>query len=226
MRGNRGSDPEPFRFCSSLNLTLLTNRRAADLHQLLEHLRVVPGSVIYFHTHHFLVQHQYVSPEPPNDFAFWVTHDLQEPRLGEELAAIDMVQFRTLRALRERIITVIERFLGTAIEHRVAPPEREFHFRESATFVVATGHVASSSGELADCIEKVGFGALMFHFFDARLRLERGANDFSEWLTRECGEIELAHAIARLDPYTYTLDGLRHAVVRLIRARLAEEGRR
>ncbi|MCK6555971.1 DUF5752 family protein [Candidatus Binatia bacterium] len=224
MPTENGRKREPFRFCSSLNLTLLTDRRAADLHQLLGHLRVVSGSVIYFHTHHFLVQHQYVSPEPPNDFAFWVTHDLQEPRLGEELAAIDMVQFRTIRALRERIVATIERFVAGAAEHRVAPPEREFHFRESVSFVVPTGHVASSPAELATCIAQVGFGALMFHFFDARLRLERGANDFSEWLARECGETALAHAIARLDPYTYTLDGLRHQVVSLIRASLAKEG--
>lgn len=226
MPENNGHEREPFRFCSSLNLTLLTNRRAADLHQLLDHLRVVPGSVIYYHTHHFLVQHQYVSPEPPNDFAFWVTHDLQEPRLGEELAAIDMVQFRTLRALRERIIVVIERFLASALEHRVAPPEREFHFRESVSFIVPTGHVATNPAELATCIAQVGVGALMFHFFDARLRLERGANDFSEWLGRECGEVALADAIARLDPYTYTLDGLRHAVVDVIRTRLGQEGAR
>lgn len=223
MPGHDGGGPVPFCFCSSLNLTLLTNRRAADLQELLEHLRVVPGSVLYYHTHHSLVQHQFVSPEPPNDFAFWVTHDLQEPRLGEELAAIDMVQFRTIRALRERIIAVIERFLETAVEHRVAPPEREFHFRESVSFILPTGHVAATPGELADCIEQVGFGASMFHFFDARLRLERGANDFSEWLAHECGETALAQAIARLDPYTYTLDGLRREVVGLIRARLAAE---
>lgn len=115
MTAPHGRPVDPFRFYSSLNLTLLTNRRASDLRELLAHLREVPGSVIYYHTHHSLVQHQYLSPEPPNDFAYWVTHDLQEPRLGEELAAIDTVQFRTIRALRERLIEVIERFLAHAV---------------------------------------------------------------------------------------------------------------
>ena len=221
MATNEHRPPKPFHFESSLDLTLLTNRRARDLAELLEHLRVVPGSVIYFHTHRFLAQHQYLSPEPPNDFAYWVTNVLQEDRLGEQLAAIDIIQFRTIRALRERIIAVIEAYLNERRQLRVAPEGEEFHFRESVSFVVPTTHVARTLSEFADCLEQVGFGSLSFHFFSARLRLERGEDDFSEWC-RSLGEHELAKAIARLDPYTYTLDGLRKEVVRLVRRRLKE----
>ncbi len=213
----------PFHFMSSVDLTLLTNRRARDLAELLEHLRVVPGSVIYYHTHHFLTQHQYLSPEPPNDFAYWVTNVLQEDRLGEQLAAIDLIQFRTIRALRERLIEVIETYLNERRQLRVAPDGEEFHFRESVSFIVHTRHVAYNLAEFADCIEQLAFGSLSFHFFSARLRLERGENDFSEWC-RSVGEDALAKAIARLDPYTYTMDGLRKEVVRLVRQRLRERG--
>ncbi len=220
------TDPEsrpttPFHFCTSLDLTLLTNRRARDLAELLEHLREVPGSVIYFHTHHFLAQHQYLSPEPPNDFAYWVTNVLQEDRLGEQLAAVDLMQFPTIRALRERLIATIEAYLNRSEKLRVAPEGEEFHFRESVSFVVPTRHVAHSLSEFADGVEQVGFGSLAYHFFNARLRHERGENDFSAWC-RVLGEAELATAIARLDPYTYTLDGLRKEVVRLVRGRLQE----
>ena len=214
----------PFRFSTSLDLTLLTNRRARDLAALLAHIHEVPGSVIYYHTHHFLVQHQYLSPEPPNDFAYWVTNVLQEDRLGEQLAAVDLIQFRTLRALRERLIALIERYLDERKELRVAPDGEEFHFRESVSFIVPTGHVAHDLREFANGMEKIGFGSLAFHIFDARLRLRKGENDFSEWLAAELGEASLAHAIARLDPYTYTLDGLRKEVVRLVRRRLEERG--
>ncbi len=223
MAGQMAQERQAFRFSSSLDLTLLTNRRARDLAELLEHLRVVPGSVIYYHTHHFLVQHQYLSPEPPNDFAYWVTNVLQEDRLGEQLAAIDLIQFRTIRALRERIIEVIERDLEERKQLRTAPEGEEFHLRESVSFVVPTGYVARDLGTFADCMEQLGFGSLTFHFFDARLRLDKGEDDFSEWLSRELGEEELARQIARLDPYTYTLDGLRKEVIRLVRQRLAEE---
>ncbi len=216
-------DSEPFRFYSSLDLTLLTNRRARDLPGLLAHIKEVPGSVLYYHTHHFLVQHQYLSPEPPNDFAYWVTNVLQEDCLGEQLAAIDLVQFHTIRELRERLVSLIERDLAERKELRVAPDGEEFHFRESVSFVVFTGHGAHDLREFADSMAEIGFGSLAFHFFDARLRLSNGENDFSEWLSSALGETQLARAIARLDPYTYTLDGLRKEVVRLVRERLSEE---
>ena len=83
----------PFRFSTQVNLIELTEWQAHDLTELLTYLRRAPGSMFYFHTHHFLKQHQFLSPEPPNDFAYWVTHVLQEDKLGEQLAAIDSVRF-------------------------------------------------------------------------------------------------------------------------------------
>lgn len=216
---------DPFHFYSSVNLTLVTNRRARDLAELVGHLRQVPGAVIYYHTHHFLVQHQYLSPEPPNDFAYWVTTVLQEDRLGEQLASVNMIQFRSLGVLSEHIAELIDAYLEQRRELRTAPDGEEFHFREAVTFVTPTGQTAHDLEEFADCMERVGFGALAFHFFDARLRLERGENDFSEWLRSALGEQALAAAIARLDPYTHTMDGLRKEVVRLVRRRLAEQRR-
>lgn len=213
---------QPFHFQSSLNLTLPTNRSARDLAELLEHLRVVSGSVIYYHTHHYLVQHQYLSPEPPNDFAYWVSQVLQEDRLGEQLAAIDVIQFHTIRALRERLIEVIERHLANATALRTAPEGDEFHFRESVSFILPTPHVAHDLAEFADGMELIGFGSLSLHIFDACLRLEKGRNDFSEWLATELSEHDLARDIAMLDPYTFTVDGLRREVIRLVRRRLAE----
>ncbi len=213
---------QPFYFWSTLSLTLLTNRRARNLADLLLHLRQVPGSVIYYHTHHFLVQHQYLSPEPPNDFAHWTANVLNEDRLSEQLAAIDIIQFPTIRALRERIIEIIEQYLSEGPELRTAPPGHEFHFRETASVIVPTQQVARDLHEFATCLENIGFGSLSFHVFDARLHLEKGENDFSEWLASALGEHELARAIARLDPYTYTLDALRQAILGLVRRRLRE----
>ncbi len=183
---------------------------------------MVPGSVIYYHTHHFLVQHQYLSPEPPNDFAYWVTNVLQEDRLGEQLWAVDIVAFRSIRALRDRMVEIISSYLENGSELRSAPPGEEFHFRDAATFVMETGHVAHDLAEFAQCVEKIGFASLAHHFFDAQLRLEVGENDFSEWLSKGLHEEELARRIARLDPYTYTLDGLRKKLVRLVQQRLAK----
>ena len=213
---------QPFRFATSLDLTLATNRRAHDVAGLLQCVRDAPGAAIFFHTHHFLMQHQHLSPEPTNDFAYWVTTALQEDRLGEQLAAIDIIQFRSLSALRDSIATVLDRFLENSDRLRTAPPGEEFHVRESVSFVVPTGYVANDLQEFASCIEHVSFGSLSFHMFEARLRLERGENDFSEWLKNAHGETQLADAIARLDPYTHTLEALRRQIVRLVQRRVAE----
>lgn len=66
---------------------------------------------IYHHTHRFLQQHQYLSLEPPNDFAYWVSEALGEDELGERLSSIDTIQFSTIRSLREKIIQTIEDYL-------------------------------------------------------------------------------------------------------------------
>lgn len=207
---------EPFEFQSRLNLTLLTGLKASDLAQLLENLRTVPGSVVYFHTHHFLVQHQYLSPEPPNDFAYWVANNLLEQRLGEELAAVDILRFHTIHELRQELIRVIETYMERNPESRVAPPGMEFHFKRSVSFVLKTGLVAHNLREFRDALEHISLSSISFHMFDARLRLERGDNDFSSWIERALGEKQLAGALRRLDPYSHTEEGVRRAMVGLV----------
>jgi hypothetical protein len=203
---------EPFEFQSRLNLTLLTGLKARDLPQLLENLRTVPGSVVYFHTHHFLVQHQFLSPEPPNDFAYWVSNNLLEQRLGEELAAVEILRFHTIHELREELIRVIENYLQRNPEIRVAPPGMEFYFKRSVSFVLKTGQAAHNLREFRDALVHISFSSISFHMFDARLRLERGDNDFSAWIERALGQKELAANLRRIDPYTRTEDGLRRAI--------------
>src|SRR3990167_8835572 len=104
---------EPFKFYTRLHLSELTGLRAATPHQLLALIKDVPDSCIYHHTHRFLLQHQSLSPEPPNDFAYWVITALGEDSLGEKLASIDTVQFTTIHDLRLMVIATIENYLKT-----------------------------------------------------------------------------------------------------------------
>jgi uncharacterized protein DUF5752 len=213
---------EQFEFYARLNLTLLTGRKARDLAEFLENLRSVPGSVIYHHTHRFLVQHQFLSPEPPNDFAYWVSNILLEERLGEELAAIDILRFRKIHDLREALIKVLENYLERSSEVRAAPPGMEFHFMRSVSFTMPTGLTAHNLGEFSDALRHISLDSISFHMYDARLRLERGDNDFAIWLEKSLGEAELAAAFRMLDPYTYTEEGLRRAMITLLDRRLGK----
>jgi hypothetical protein len=212
----------PFQFCTQLTMVELTGLRARDLTELVNHLGTVSGSVIYHHTHHFLKQHQFLSPEPPNDFAYWVTEVLKEERLGERLAAIDTVRFSSIRALRDEIINVIGEYLSSGRKSRMVPDSDAFHFMKSRSYIIPTPFHASTLAELATAVERVSIHSLYHHIFEARLRLERGSNDISQWLETELGESMMAAAIRRMDPYTQTLERLRSRLLKLITERLQD----
>lgn len=215
---------DPFRFCTRMNLTELTGLSASTIGDLLGLIKTVPGSSIYHHTHRFLQQHQYLSPEPPNDFAHWVANSLGEDELGERLASIDTVQYATIRALRARIVAVIEEHLRRDLPARkpCARKGEEFYFKKSVSFILPTAFVAYDLRDFAEILKKITIDSIYFHVFEARLRLERGTNDFSFWIESSLGENALAGEIARLDPYTRTLDNLRRTLIHLIEKRIGE----
>ena len=63
-------------------------------------------------------------------------------------------------------------------------------------------------------LHRITNGSLYFHFLEARLRLGRRTNDFSQWLEWR-GEPELADRVDRLDPYSLTLDELKEKIVEI-----------
>lgn len=209
---------EPFRFYTRAHLSELTGLRASNISQLLELIKQVPGSSIYHHTHRFLQQHQYLSPEPPNDFAYWTSEVLSEDELGERLASIDTIQFPTIRSLREEIIKTIEDYLknNPMAKLKFAREGEEFHFIRSISFILPTNYVASDLKEFVDILGKITIDSIYFHIFEARLRLEKGNNDFSYWIESSIGDKKLADEIARLDPYTRTLENLRKTLIKII----------
>lgn len=213
---------ESFRFYTRLSLSELTGLRASTLGQLLKLIRKVPGSCIYHHTHRFLQQHQYLSPEPPNDFAYWVAEVLGEDELGERLASIDTVQYTTIRSLRDKIATTIEDYLKDKplVRPRFAREDEGFHFVKSVSFVLPTNYVANDLREFVDILKRITIDSIYFHIFESRLRLEKGNNDFSNWIENSVGDKELADEISRLDPYTHSLEGLRKTIVNMIEGRI------
>ncbi|MFA5411299.1 MAG: DUF5752 family protein [Candidatus Omnitrophota bacterium] len=213
---------EPFKFFTRLHLSELTGLRATTLAQLLNLIKEVPGSCIYHHTHRFLQQHQYLSPEPPNDFAYWVTDVLGEDELGEKLASIDTIQYPTIRSLREKIAQTIEDYLrdNPLGKLKFARTNEEFHFIKSMSFILPTNYIVQDLKEFTDALRKVTMDSVYFHIFEARLRLEKKSNDFSNWIETSIGDKKLAEEISRLDPYTRTLEDLRKAIIKIIEKKL------
>lgn len=209
---------EPFRFYTRLHLSELTGLKAADLSRLWELIKTVPGSCVYHHTHRFLQQHQYLSPEPPNDFAYWVTEILGEHELGERLSSIDTIQFLTIRSLRDKIAATIGDYLknNPLAKLKFARESEEFHFIKSVSFVIPTTYTAYDLREFAQILRGITIDSIYFHIFEARLRLEKSANDFSNWIDKSLGDKELADEISMLDPYTRTLEDLRETLIKKI----------
>ncbi|MDO9530340.1 MAG: DUF5752 family protein, partial [Syntrophales bacterium] len=69
--------------------------------------------------------------------------------------------------------------------------------------------------EFQDQIGRVTVYSLYFHMFEAPLRLKKEESDFVAWF-KGIGEVELAKKMARLDPYTMTLEVLRKRVIKLV----------
>jgi len=210
-----GQASTEFRFSTKLDQTILLGKKATNVLELLDGIKTVPDSSIYFHTHKFLQQHDYLSPEPPNDFAYWVTNILNEAVLGENLSSMDIIQFHKISDLRNRFIEIIVAYLRCAYRPVAAPPGQEFYFMSSQTFVLQTAHLAHNLAEFKEILKKVSIHSLYYHVFDAYLRMEQEENDFSMWF-RRIGETELAAKVRSLDPYMYTLEGLRQEIIRLV----------
>lgn len=213
-----------FQFYSRLHLKELTGLRAATVPQLLNHVKSVPCSVIYNHTHHFLEQHERLVPSVPNDFAYWATQIMNEGRLGEQLSAIDTTSYDSIRHLRDGIANVIEKAMkdDPSLGIKRAPRGEEFYFMKTKNFVFKTAHCAHDLEEFADCLEHATPTTIYFHIFESRMHYAKGSNDFSEWLLEGAGEKELAEKVARLNAYDYSLVALRKKMIDIVRQRIDE----
>jgi len=206
----------PFQFCTQYHLVTLLGIKAKNPSELLEGIRKVPPSSIYYHTHRFLQQHHYLSPEPPNDFAYWLTNVLNIRELGELFASVDTTDFGNMEALRSRFIELLECWLAENKYAVDCPPGQEFYFTACKTFVLPLPYTARDLEEFAEVLGKISINSLYFHIFEARMRLEKEENDFAAWFRMQ-GKHKLAEDLSRLDPYRMTLESLRKRIINMVR---------
>ncbi len=206
----------PFYFWTRLHLIKLLGLKAKNPVELLEGIKRVPPSSIYYHTHHFLQQHHYLSPEPPNDFAYWLTNILNLEELGEAIASVNVIGFKKMEGLRSEFVRILTDYMVRNKRIIDCPEGEEFHFMGCITVILPTPYVASNLAEFVEILEKISINSLYFHIFEAPMRLGKEENDFSAWF-RGIGEEKLAQKIFILDPYTITLEGLRQKIIRMVK---------
>src|SRR5205807_2550075 len=109
----------------------------------------------------------------------------------------------------EALIHQIEGHIERGRAHgRRCPPGDEFHFCRAKSFVLPTSLHAATPEAFVQMLPDVSKNSVAYHYLEARLRLGRPSNDFSDWLAA-LGENSLAESINALNPYAVTLDELK-----------------
>ncbi|MBN1937975.1 MAG: hypothetical protein JW843_00180 [Candidatus Aminicenantes bacterium] len=209
---------EPFHFRLQLTQIELLGRRAGNITELRRHLREIPDSSIYYHTHHRLRQHIIRSPEPPNDFSFWLTKALGLAKMAETFSSLPFASFRSIAEIRQAFLAPLDAFLLEENGHHPqAPAGMELHLLDGRTFLLPTGLQARTPAEFKTALAKAPIGSIQYHVFAPRLGMAPPEFDFAAWLDVQGCE-NIAAEIRRLDPYTMTLETLRTN----IRSKVAE----
>jgi len=203
-----------FEFYTEYNLPVLLGIKAHNINQLLDGIRTVPLTSIFYHTHKFLNQHLFLVPEPPNDFAYWIRNVLIQPKLGEMIASINIIEYNNLEDVRNKLIEVLLNHDRSAYDINCAEGF-EFEFLSCKTFCFKNKYEAANLKEFYDILQNIDISTFYMNIFDSKLRAGKKRNDFAVWF-ESIGEIELAEKISCIDPYTFTLEGLRKQILNLI----------
>ena len=210
----------PFYFNSASHLLRIGREKATTLMELLEAIRTCPESSIFQHTFQTLAEHHFISSGFSNDFSHWAFASCNEVELAERLASIDVREFTSIAALRERLIHVIESYLQKNPRAATRAAMEPFYLMASDLVVVPTPYVGRNLEEFADGLRKVSIHAIYYHFIDARLRLKLNSNDFSVWLDKELDMPQAADKVNRIDIYTSTLEDVRRGILKIVEAEM------
>ena len=211
----------PFYFNSAAHLLRIGRERVNSLGEFLEALRDAPDDEIFQHTFQTLQEHHFIREGFSNDFAHWTFAACNEVGLAERLASIDVREYTSIRALRHRIIEIVEEYLERNSRARERTALEPFYFCASDTVVVPTPFVARNLVEFLQGLQRVTIYSIHYHFIEARLRLKLNSNDFSIWLEDEMDLPQVADRLNRIDIYTSTLNDVRRKIIWIIENAMA-----
>ena len=207
---------KPFYFNTSEHLLRIGKQRASSLLELLAALQTVPDDSIFQHTFRTLQEHHFIRQGFSNDFAHWSLFACNEPALAEQFASVDVREFTAIEGLRRRMVEILDEFLESHNMSGSRPAHEPFYFCASDIIVMPTAFCADTLKGFLDGLNQVSVHSIHHHFIEARLRLHRMSNDFSQWLEEEVGLAEAADAIERIDIYTNTMEGVRRQIARIV----------
>lgn len=209
-------EQKPFYFNTSEHLLRIGRQKANNLCELLTALQTCPDDSIFQHTFRTLQEHHFIRQGFSNDFAHWSLFACNEPALAEQLASVDVREFTAIEGLRRRMVEILDEFLNSHNLSGTRPAHEPFYFCASDIVVLPTTFCADTLPAFLDGLNQVTVHSIHHHFIEARLRLHRMSNDFSQWLEEEIGLPEVADDIESIDIYANTMEGVRRQIARII----------
>ena len=203
----------PFRFYKCLHLVRSTGKRASNLKEFLQIISQVEEESIFYHLHQAFRKYSFTVPEFPGDFATWAGEYLRDRALAEKLANIDFYSFSDIGTLRQEIVRIIEEHLKEMPGEGCVLPGEEFYFNKAISVIFPTPYEATDLKQFARILREVETNSIYYHFFEAKLRLGMGNDDFSEWIGTSLEKQEIAERIRKIDPYQLSLEEIRQKVL-------------
>ncbi len=207
---------KPFYFNTSEHLLRIGRQKANNLCELLAALQTCPDDSIFQHTFRTLQEHHFIRQGFSNDFAHWSLFACNEPALAEQFASVDVRAFTAIEGLRRRMVEILDEFLQSHNVSGTRPAYEPFYFCAADIVVLPTAFCADTLPGFLNGINQVTVHSIHHHFIEARLRLHRMSNDFSQWLEEEVGLTEAADAIEKIDFYANTMEGVRRQIARIV----------
>lgn len=207
---------KPFYFNTSEHLLRIGRQKASTLSELWQSLQTCPDDSIFQHTFRTLQEHHFIRQGFSNDFAHWCLSACNEPVLAEQLASVDVREFTAIDGLRKRMVGIADDFLQQHPRSGEKSGHEPFYFCASDIVVLPTPFSPDSVPGFLDGLRQVSVHSIHHHFIEARLRLHRMSNDFSQWLEEEAGLPQTADAIERIDIYTNTMEGVRQQIATIV----------
>jgi len=214
---------DPFWFHECFLMLMPIGRKAVNFRELLEAIRSLDESVLYYH----LIQSR-LAPSPPaveypNDLAYWAANALQDSKLAEKLGSFDPFEYENMGQVRQEVVDILEDYIMDLSYIPEARSGFELHFCKASTVVVRSEINAQTLEELCDALGKVGLDSLYYHFFEARWRLGvRKADDLSYWIENNFDLPDLVRAIRDMDIYFYSLKEIRETLMSVIQQHMGE----
>ena len=92
----------------------------------------------------------------------------------------------------------------------------EFYFNQTITLIFPVGIRVKNLAEFLIAIKYIDAGSIYYHFYEARIRLGSGVDDFSAWIQDVVLKKELADKIRAIDPFMHSVDGIREHIIEAV----------